>query len=378
MPTDLRFAQRRLRTVRAALRGGGGRNPCSWHSGAGPDPDHHDRDTRRDSNDKARARARIAYRVEPEGLGLSARPYFWTLTRQDLRTLHPSAGQDGVDEPVGIVLASGTCFELDDTTSPLLGITRSGELLGARPPAGVTGPGFQLRQGLPCIHRDGQAWCREVDDDKDVWGPWTLAAATESPRLPWWVTANEKAPNLIDASSQDPRTPAKIIAMDDIPCVRYTDGSVACLRRGATSTTLAPVPAPRTARTDICDACIAPNPSPLTGAIDKGEVHCIGKPTGGRARGRWGGFGATPQPVVGLEEMTGLATLPGFWLTCAGSTPIEDHATTPSARTDRKDPLDDPSGLLADALALGRAACRGDDDALRYLNAALLGRPKRR
>ncbi|HRE91118.1 MAG TPA: hypothetical protein PK095_18495, partial [Myxococcota bacterium] len=74
-------------------------------------------------------------------------------------------------------------------------------------------------------------------------------------------------------------------------------------------------------------------------------------------------------------------TLPGYPLACgfvgAGIDPRPEDR--PSRRpSERSDPRDAPAAALVEALAAGQAVCWGDDEALRFLNASFLGRPKRR
>lgn len=126
---------------------------------------------------------------------------------------------------------------------------------------------------------------------------------------------------------------------------------------------------------------LAVTPSFVCARTRAGEVHCVGEVGRGRAPGRWGGFGAKPRKLVGLTGLTRLVTLPGHPLACgfvgAGQVPRpEDRASARSS--ERKDPREDPHGALAEALAAGQAVCWGDDEALRFLNATWLGRPKRR
>jgi hypothetical protein len=139
--------------------------------------------------------------------------------------------------------------------------------------------------------------------------------------------------------------------------------------------------APRVLAT-VADAVeLAVTPRFVCARTRTGEVHCVGDAGRGKAPGRWGGFGPTPRRLVGLTGLTHLSTLPGHPLVCGfvsaapGPRP-EDRSS--GRMPERSDPREDPFAALAEALADGQAVCWGDDEALRFLNATWLGRPKRR
>jgi len=358
---------------------------------------------------------------------------------------------------------AGSYYELDEATSPLIGVTTRGELIGARAPgekarAGEAGgvdeggssdkvEAVELLSGLPCVRVAGQTWCRALDESGDAWTPWR-AVSGPATGLPWWVAglAQQEDPagadDMAAILTRAGRVPVEVIAWDDIPCVRFADGGVACLRRGV-RTELVSVLAPKEAPGDVCTSVVAPRGETMRGVIDldgdhgtacvllenrdiacwgylgtleggaytgierrwvprvvgrvegavsiavsqslvcaltaAGEVWCVGSAGEGRAPGRWGGFGTSPQKVVGLGGVTGLAALPGHTLVCAWSTPdVRDGGTRVAGTAGRKDPREDPNGAVTEALAAGRAVCWGDEATLRDLNATFVGKPRRR
>jgi hypothetical protein len=340
---------------------------------------------------------------------------------------------------------AGTYFELDEATSPLIGVTRGGELVGARAPAGEAASGaggagsdIELLSGLACLRMAGLTWCRALDDGGDAWTPWRAIEGWPTTGLPWWVAGLPERDELAGALKRTGRVPVEVIAWEDVPCMRFADGGVSCLRRGVRAE-LGPVLAPRDAPGDVCTSLVEPRGEVMSRVIDldgdhqtacvllenrdiacwgdlgaleaetfgtvdrrwtprvvarvegavsiavsqslvcaltaAGQVWCVGSGGEGRAPGRWGGFGTRPQKVVGLSGVTGLAALPGHTLVCAWSTPTVSDAERVAVR---KDPREEPDGAVADAVAAGRAVCWGDEATLRDLNATFLGKPRRR
>lgn len=382
----------------------------------------------------------------------------------------------GADEPAVAIIPwtrdlvdlgfAGTWTELDEALSPLIGVTREGRLLGAKPPAGLASGRPELVPGLPCLRSGGVVHCRKSDDSGEHWEPWREVSVVAAHSSPWWlglasdaVSPDEPLPQLSDLEPLMAKAglkPIELVGWDGLPCLRFEGGEVRCVRRGPTAVELVSLPAPLPAAADagsgICSAYIqrvdTPATANLRGVIDldgshrtlcalrdngdiacwgdlsklpyehpeadarpparhfaprllasvpdavelavtptfvcartrSGEVHCVGDAGRGRAPGRWGGFGATPSRLVGVTGLTRLITLPGHPLACGFSSvataPKPDER--PSGRPEKKDPREDPHGALAEALAGGQAVCWGDDEALRYLNATWLGRPKRR
>lgn len=358
---------------------------------------------------------------------------------------------------------AGTWTELDEALSPLIGVTREGRLLGARPPAEMASGRPGLVPGLPCLQLGGRVFCRKSDDSGERWEPWREVEARAADRSPWWlglpwdaVSADEPLPELSDLEplmAKDKLRPVELVGWDGLPCLRFEGGEVRCVRRGPTGVELVPLPAPLPATAgagfDICTAYIqrvaGPAEDDLRGVIDLdgshrtlcalrdngdiacwgdlsklpygdleadarpqarhyapkvlatladavelavtptfvcartrvGEVHCVGEAGRGRAPGRWGGLGAKPSRLAGVTGLTRLVTLPGHPLACGF---VRAQPGTPAGErpSERKDPREDPHGALAQALASGQAICWGDDEALRYLNATFLGRPRRR
>lgn len=138
--------------------------------------------------------------------------------------------------------------------------------------------------------------------------------------------------------------------------------------------------APKVLATVVDAVELAVTPTFVCARTRVGEVHCIGEAGRGRAPGRWGGFGARPSRLAGVTGLTRLVTLPGHPLACGFSSAVRSPSAEerPSERAEKRDPRDDPRGALAEAIASGQAVCWGEDEALRYLNATFLGRPRRR
>lgn len=178
---------------------------------------------------------------------------------------------------------AGTWLELDEELSPLIGVTRDGRLLGARPPAGVEARHLAqaaLSPSLPCLELAGTVHCRRQADRGDRFEPWREVARA-SPSLPWWSSlpsdpSGERPgfPELASLLEKAGGRALELVGWDGVPCLRFESGEVRCLRRGPLGADLVPVPAPRVDRHDICSAFIrGPGPEVLRGVIDLDGSH---------------------------------------------------------------------------------------------------------
>jgi hypothetical protein len=186
---------------------------------------------------------------------------------------------------------AGTSTHFNTSTTPLIGVTTDGRLLGMRPTADFEERGpLAFVRGLPCLSVDGRAFCRRHEGFR--WGPWepadtmTQAGAAplgQSPPGPWWLSLPsgvdslvadlEGVPELLEKSGL---SALELVGWDGTPCLRVDDGTVRCVRRMGARVELVPVPAARYDRHDLCAAFVdgpGADDEPLRGVVDIDGSH---------------------------------------------------------------------------------------------------------
>lgn len=228
---------------------------------------------------------------------------------------HPAVAIIGWTRDLADLAFAGTWTEFDESTTPLVGVTSEGALLGTRPPPGIDSRGpFSLVPGLPCLASGGKTFCREIVSDR--WGPWQPIATTSHrptsasqilAAQPWWLTLPNTAvedlgadlSGVADLVAQSGLEALELIGWDGVPCLRLSDQTVRCVRRMGTRTELVPVPAPRRDRFDVCSAFVdGPGEAILERVIDiDGSHHTACALLENRDIACWGRTGALPRGI---------------------------------------------------------------------------------